>query len=122
MHGVATKVRVMIPVYQRQDCHFCNILSSDQESRLATPTYKARKEKKGASPSPSLVDPDSVQILGQVKNSKTSENAATKEKVDPTKEPAKKKLPSKLSSSTTEEIKALDASGCRASGKDFPAT
>ena len=67
---------------------------SDQKSQLANPTYKARKDKKPASPLPSLVNSVSIQILGQIPVN------------NPTKKPAKKKSSSKSSSSTT--ISTLD--------------
>ena len=44
----------------KTDCQFYNLLTSDQKSQLATPTYKARKDKKAVSPSPFLADPGSV--------------------------------------------------------------
>ena len=47
-----------------KDCELCSTLTSDQKPQLAIPTCKARKEKKTATPQ--LVDPGSVQILGEV--------------------------------------------------------
>ena len=75
-------------------------VTSDQQSQLATPTYKSRKERKSASPFPSVVDPGSVQILRQVENSKRAENVTTtKKKTTPTKE-TRKESSFKSSSST----------------------
>ena len=51
-----------------------------------------------ASPFPSLVDPGSVQIQGEVKTSKNTESVTTSNKTTPTKIATKKKLLSKSSS------------------------
>ena len=48
------------PCVLKTECQFCNAFTSDQKSQLATPTYKARKGKKMASPLPFPVDPGSV--------------------------------------------------------------
>ena len=104
---------------------------TSRKSPLATPTFKARKEKKGASPSPFLVDPGSVQILGQVENSKCAEYVTTsKKKMIPAKETAKKKSSSKSSISISstrkhtrcEVVREILKIRCHASGKDLPAT
>ena len=44
------------PYILKTDCRFRNLHTSDQKLQLATPMYKARKEKKMASLSLSLVD------------------------------------------------------------------
>ena len=60
------------PCVLKTECQFCNAINSNQKSELATPTYKATKDKKTASPLPSLVDPGSVKILRQVANNSKS--------------------------------------------------
>ena len=91
--------------------HSCDErLGSDQAMPLIVTrnlNYKTRKEKKTASPPCSLVYPGPVKILGYVeKDSKSSDNVTTeKKKTTTTKE---KKVSSKLSSSTAEEIRALE--------------
>ena len=58
------------PCVLKTDCEFCTVLIIDQKSQVITPTYKARKDNKNiSSPLPSLLDPGSVQILGQVNTS-----------------------------------------------------
>ena len=96
-------------------CPISSLLTCDQKSQLTTPTYKARKEKKAASPSPCLVDPDSVQIIGQVENSKSADKVTSTKKTTPTKETTKKKSSSKSSSSTSsasDDFKPLDTKWC----------
>ena len=34
------------PCLSKQDCSFCNLLTSDQCAQLATPSYKLKKEKR----------------------------------------------------------------------------
>ena len=98
----------------KTDCKFCSLLTSDQKSHLATPTYIEMI----------LVDHGSVQILGQVKNNKRSEIATTsKKKITRLKEPAKKKLssdPSCFASSTSEDIQALDVKWSQRSSRLEP--
>ena len=93
------------PCVLKTEWQFCNALTSDQKSQLATPTYRAKEDKKIASPLPSLVDLGSVQILGQFENkSKTSDKVTTeKNKMIPSKETVKKKVSSNTSSSASEK-------------------
>ena len=88
MPDVGTKAKARTPAWRIQkttDYKFCysNILTPEQRSLLATPTYKIKKEKHEAkkleselsstpskdnvlSPNPSLVDPASVSVIGAV--------------------------------------------------------
>ena len=78
------------------DCKFCNSLTPEQLSQLATPSYKIKKEKREAKRSESanptddtLVDPSSVEVIGVVGDAQSSQvDAAPPEKKS-------KKLPSK---------------------------
>ena len=55
----------------KKDCSICNNLTAEQKLQLATPTYKARKEKElQKASSPSLVDPSSVTVVGKVESGK----------------------------------------------------
>ena len=47
------------PCILKTDCWYCNILTTDKKSQLATATYKASKENQAATFSPSPVDPGS---------------------------------------------------------------
>ena len=78
------------------DCKLCNSLTPEQRSQLATPFYKIKKEKREAKWSESanptddtLVDPSSVEVIGVVGDSQSSQvDSAPPEKKT-------KKLPSK---------------------------
>ena len=72
-------------------------LTSNQKSRLATLTSKAHKDKKAATPK--LIDPGSVQILGEVSASLQQIVAIEKRKATHTKESSKKNF-SKSSTDT----------------------
>ena len=54
-----------LAVYEPFDCQFYNVLTQDQKSCLATPSYQKKKEKRL---SESLVDPASVSVLGIMKD------------------------------------------------------
>ena len=77
-------------------------------------TYKTRKEKiKMASPSPSLVNPGTVQIIAQVEPEKsatvtTREKKAYSDKSTPSKEASKKKSSKSSAASFSDYISALD--------------
>ena len=59
---------------ETSDCKFCNALTPEQRVRLATPSYKLKKEKQEAkhtdcsnpTDDSSLVDPSSVSVIGVV--------------------------------------------------------
>ena len=46
MHIVETRIRVATHVLKDTDCPHCNILTTDQQAKLATPSYEIRKEKR----------------------------------------------------------------------------
>ena len=80
-----------------------NSLTAEQKLQLATPTYKARKEKelqKKAS-SPSLVDPSSVTVVGKVESGKGDSG-------DRGETPKKKKTPHKSPKKTSKPPKVPD--------------
>ena len=57
------------PYVMKQECTFCNVLTTDQKAQLATPSYKLKKDKKAdkkdsGNYSSSLIDPDHVSVLG----------------------------------------------------------
>ena len=98
------------------DCKFCNALTPEQRTQLATPSYKLKKEKREAkrvdsNPTDdiSLVDPTTVSVIGAVGNS----SSAQADSVPPEKKTKKDKAPSKgkksvESSSTDSKISQLD--------------
>ena len=72
------------PCVKKQDCQICKAFTPFQIIQLATPTYKARKErgeqKKSEASSdstPTLVDPSDVTLLGQVSTDKPSSVEST---------------------------------------------
>ena len=60
------------PCVKKLDCQICKAFTPAQIHQLATPTYKARKERSeqktegNASTTPTLVDPSEVTLLGRV--------------------------------------------------------
>ena len=57
---------------QKKDCVICNNFAAEQKLQLATPTYRARKDKElqKKSASPSLVDLSTVTVVGKVESAK----------------------------------------------------
>ena len=62
------------------DCKFCNALTPEQRTQLATPSYKLKKEKREAKQSDSnladdssLVDPATVSVIGAVGDSSSAQ-------------------------------------------------
>ena len=62
------------------DCKFCNALTPEQRTQLATPSYKLKKEKREAKRSDSnpaddssLVDPATVSVIGAVGDSSSAQ-------------------------------------------------
>ena len=116
-HVVAIKGRERQPCVANKDttdCKLCNSLTPEQHSQLATPSYKIKKEKREAKRSESanptddtLVDPSSVEVIGVVGDSQSSQvDSAPPEKKT-------KKLPSKSKkvvppSSADSKISELD--------------
>ena len=65
------------------DCKFCNALTPEQRTQLATPSYKLKKEKQEAkrvdsnpTDDTSLVDPTTVSGIGAVGNSGSAQAAS----------------------------------------------
>ena len=88
---------------------FYNVLTTDQISQLARPTYKIRKDKKATSFS--LVDTGSVLGIGQVNSKKfptTKVAQPTQDRKKATPAIEKKFMSSKTPSSFSEDLKALD--------------
>ena len=62
------------PSVLKRDCPICKAFTPEQILQLATPTYRERKNKDkkvSASPTPTLVDPSQVSVLGWVDGEKT---------------------------------------------------
>ena len=103
------------PCVKKQDCQICKVLTPSQILQLATPTYKARKErgeqKKSEASSdatPTLVDPSDVTLLGRVSTDKPSSVESTpkqKKRSDGSPRPSKRKHSSKP---TSDDLKSLD--------------
>ena len=100
------------PCVLKHDCPICKAFTPEQILQLATSTYREgkNKEKVSTSPTPTLVDPSQVSVLGRVNKEKTvkkSENPAGKKKrPDESPKPSsKKKFSSKPRS---DELRYLD--------------
>ena len=82
---------------EKKDCAICNSFTEDQKLQLATPTYRARKDKELQKKitSPSLVDPSTVTVVGKVESGKgdSSDRGETPTK----KKKASHKSPKKIS-------------------------
>ena len=99
------------------DCSLCNSLTPEQRIQLATPSYKIKKEKREAKRAESsnpttedtLVDPSSVEVIGVVGDSQSSQvdSAPPEKKTKKDKLPSKSKKPVE-SSSTDSKISELD--------------
>ena len=96
------------------DCKFCNSLTPEQLSQLATPSYKIKKEKREAKRSESanptddtLVDPASVEVIGVVGDAQSSQvDSAPPEKKS--KKPPSKSKKVVAPSSADSKISELD--------------
>ena len=104
------------PCVRKQDCQICKAFTSSQIIQLATPTYKARKErgeqKKSEASSdatPTLVDPSEVTLLGRVSADKPSSVESTpkqkKKRSDGSPKSSKRRHSSKP---TSDDLKSLD--------------
>ena len=60
----------------KKDCPICKAFTPEQIQQLATPTYRGRKNKEkkmvSSSPTPTLVDPSHVSVLGKVEGEKAN--------------------------------------------------
>ena len=72
------------------DCKFCNALTPEQRTQVATPSYKLKKEKREAkrvnsnpTDDTSLVDPTTVSVIGVVGNSSSAQVASAPQKRNP---------------------------------------
>ena len=101
------------PCVLKRDCPICKAFTSKQILQLATPTYRERKNKEkkvSASPTPTLVDPSQVSVLGRVDGEKTVRKSETpagkKKRADESPKPSSKKKSS--SKPRSDELKDLD--------------
>ena len=80
---------------EKKDCSICNNLTAEQKLQLATPTYRARKDKelRKKTASPSLVDPSTVTVVGKVESGKgdSSDRGETPTKKKKTSHKSRKK-------------------------------
>ena len=101
---------------KKLDCQICKAFTSAQIQQLATPTYKARKERSeqkktegNASTTPTLVDPSEVTMLGRVSCDKSPSVNSTpkhkKKRSDGSPRSSKRKHSSKP---TSDDLKSLD--------------
>ena len=94
----------------KKACPICKAFTPEQIQQLCTPTYRDRKHKKvSASPTPTLVDPSQVSVLGRVDGEKAvvkSETPACKKKRsdDSPKPSSKKKSSCKPRSDKLEDL------------------
>ena len=60
----------------KKDCPICKAFTPEQLQQLSTPTYRERKNKEkklvSSSPTPTLVDPSHVSVLGKVEGEKAN--------------------------------------------------
>ena len=98
---------------EKKDCSICNNFTAEQKLQLATPTYRARKDKElqKKTASPSLVDPSSVTVVGKVESGKgdSSDRGETPSKKKKTshKSPKKTSKPPKVPDFQA-DLKSLD--------------
>ena len=100
------------PCVLKRDCPICKACTPEQILQLATPTYRERKNKEkkvSASPTPTLVDPSQVIVLGRVDGEKTVKKSETpagkKKRADESPKPSsKKKSSSKLRSDELRDL------------------
>ena len=74
---------------QKKDCVICNNFAAEQKLQLATPTYRARKDKElqKKSASPSLVDLSTVTVVGKVESAKGDSSDRGETTIKPPKTP-----------------------------------
>ena len=101
------------PCVLKHDCSICKPFTPEQIQQLATPTYRDRKnkdEKVSASPTPTLVDPSQVSVLGRVDGEKAVKKSETpagkKKRTDDSPKPISKKKSS--SKPRSDELRDLD--------------
>ena len=98
---------------EKKDCTICNNFTAEQKLQLATPTYKARREKElqKKTASPSLVDPSTVTVVGKVESAKSDSSdrgeSLTKKKNTSHKSPKKTSKPPKVPDFQA-DLKTLD--------------
>ena len=104
------------PCVKKLDCQICKAFTPAQIQQLATPTYKARKERSEqkknedkASTTPTLVDPSDVTLWGRVSCDKLPSVDSTpkhkKKRSDGSLRSSKRKHSSKP---TSDDLKSLD--------------
>ena len=98
----------------KKDCLIYKAFTPEQTLQLATPTYRDRKNKDkktvSASPTPTLVDPSQVNVLGRVEGVKAVKKPETtpvgkKKRSDESPKTSKRKPSSRPS---PEDLKSLD--------------
>ena len=102
------------PCVLKKDCSICKVFTPEQFQQLATPAYIDRKNKDkktvSASPTPTLVDPSQVNVLGRVDGEKAVKKPETtpssKKKCSFESPKASKRKSS--SKPSTEDLKSLD--------------
>ena len=103
----------------KKDCPICKTITPEQVQQLATPTYRDRKNKEkkmvSSSPTPTLVDPSHISVLGKVEGGKANVKPETtpagkkkKRSVSPKPSPRSSKKPSTSSRPSSEDLKNLD--------------
>ena len=104
----------------KKDCPICKAFTPEQIQQLATPTYRDRKTKEkkmvSSSPTPTLVDPSHVSVLGKVEGEKaivkpetTPAGKKKRRSVSPKPSPrSSEKKPSTSSRPSSEDLKNLD--------------
>ena len=103
----------------KKDCPICKSFTPEQIQQLSTPTYREwkNKDKKlvSSSPTPTLVDPSHVSVLGKVEGEKASVKPETtpaakkKKRSDSSKpSPRSSKKPSTSNRPSSEDLKNLD--------------
>ena len=114
------------PCVEKKDCAICNSFTEDQKLQLATPTYRARKDKelqKKNIASPSLVDPSTVTVVGKVESGKG--DSSDRGKTPTKKKKASHKSPKKISKppknpDLQSDLKKLDDKAFYTPGGSFP--
>ena len=102
----------------KKDGPICKAFTPEQIQQLAIPTYRERKNKDkkmvSSSPTPTLVDPSHVSVLGKVEGEKANTEttpAGKKKKRSDSPKPSprsSKKKPSPSSRPSSEDLKNLD--------------
>ena len=99
------------PCVLKRDCPICKAFTPEQILQLATPTYRERKNKEkkvSASPTPTIVDPSQVSVLGWVDGEKTVKKSETpagkKKRMDDSPEPSSNKAKSSSKPGSDEEV------------------